>query len=105
MGGSVQGWAGYTGNGRDRSEDFLMDEQLMAPGVDGDSLNRGHRRVGGGDGMGLQVVQTPDIAGGNIGGNTAHHFRVKANTTEGAKEIALDRLGPTEVMVSDQLKF
>lgn len=32
MGGSVQGEAGYTGNGQDRSEEVLMDEQLMAPG-------------------------------------------------------------------------
>ena len=32
MGGSVQGEEGYTGNGRDRSEEVLMDEQLMAPG-------------------------------------------------------------------------
>lgn len=40
-----------------------------------------------------------------MGGIRLATFRVKANTTEGAKEIALDRLGPTEVMVSDQLKF
>ena len=43
--------------------------------------------------MVLQVVQTPDIAGGNIGGIQLAAFRVKANTIEGAREIAKDMLG------------
>ena len=43
--------------------------------------------------MALQVVQTPDIAGGNVRGIRRNAFRVKANITGGAKEIAQDRLG------------
>ena len=41
----------------------------------------------------MQVVQTPDIAGGNVGGIRLNAFRVKADMTEGVTEIAQDRLG------------
>ena len=43
--------------------------------------------------MALQVVQTPDLDGGKIGGIRLTAFRVKAKTREGATEIAEDRLG------------
>ena len=69
-----------------------MDEQLMAPGW----MVTAWTEAGGGfswSWMALQVVQTPDIAGGNIGGIWITAFRVKAKTREGATEIAEDRLG------------
>ena len=43
--------------------------------------------------MALQVVQTPDIASGDVGGIRLNAFRVKANITGGVTEIAQDRLG------------
>ena len=57
--------------------------------------------------MALQVVQTPDIAGGNIGGIGLTAFRVLANRREEATEIAKDRLGNYQSFNrrGDQLKL